>query len=181
MANDFRSVGQDDVGLVRNEIDRRDASLRQGQNGLRAVGVDAHNPELVKTSVAGVELAVGVGIEYRPQRLHVRCRCRVPIGKVDFLASVDFAVAVAVGVDRENAIAKPGPGHTRDLPVAIGVEELVGLAEPGDLDAVAVEVEKDGFGVAAVSAATASVRRSVARAGLCARRSGGITIAEISV
>ena len=95
------------ANLVLDEIDRGDPGLRQRLQRLRAVGVGDDELELRELRVAGVELAVMVGVEHVEQRLHVGGRRRVPFGEDDFVLLIDLPVIVGVKGEHARRRARP--------------------------------------------------------------------------
>ncbi|MDU1693069.1 MAG: hypothetical protein E6848_26130 [Bradyrhizobium sp.] len=142
LARDHRAVGERLRLGVRRQVDRGDAELAQRLQRRRAVSIGDEHLELVPAGIAGIELAVVVGIEDVGKRLHVGRRRRIPARELERLGIVDRAVARRV--IHQHAIARPGPRRAMLQPVANDVHERVGLIELGNVDAVAVQVEHDG-------------------------------------
>ena len=106
-----------------------------------AVGIGDHELELGEIGVAGVELAVVIGIEDVLQGLHVGGGAGVPIAE-DVLVGIDDGID-AIQVDEQHGIAGTGPGGA----VIVVVLPDLKMARRGqlrDVDALPKDVEHDG-------------------------------------
>ena len=142
LAEDPAAVRQGDAGLVGDEVDRPDAEFGQGLEHGGSIRVRDQHPELRPARVAGIELAVLVGVEDGAQGRQVAAGGWVPVGEDDLAALADRPVAV--GVDGQHPVAGPRPGGAVLVAVARQVEELVRRRLLGDGDPRARQVEDDG-------------------------------------
>ena len=141
LALDRRTIGKHDCLIVRRQIDRGDAQLGHRLELGRAVGIGDEDLELAPVGVAGVELAVVVGIEDVEQRLHVRRRGRIPHREVDLVRLVDDPVVIEI--EHKDAVTGAGPRRCMLIAVAGDVEIAVRRPELVDRDAVGVQIEND--------------------------------------
>jgi hypothetical protein len=141
LAENLRAVRQHIGIIIAGEVDRGDAELGQRLEGGGAIRVGHHHAELAPVCIAGIELAVMVGIEHILQRLHVRGRGRIPHGEIELVRRGDLAAAVEI--NRQHAIANAGPRRAILVAIPGRVEEGRGGAELGDVDALAGEIKYD--------------------------------------
>ena len=142
LARDLRAVRQRLGVVVSGQVDRGDAELAQGLEAGGAVGVGHQHAERAPLRVAGVELAVVVGVEHRLQRLHVGRRRGIPQREIILRRRGDGAGAG--GIEHQYAVADAGPGGAVLHAAAARVDERIGRRKLGDVDAVAGEIEHHG-------------------------------------
>ncbi len=99
--------------------------------------------ELAERRIGRVDLAVMVGVERRKRRQTVHIAATGKVRREDLAAIVDLAVAV--DIEREDAVTAGRPGDLVLVTVGIDVE-LDAVVERGQRDAVVVEVEDDRVG-----------------------------------
>lgn len=97
--------------------------------------------ELRPLRIAGIELAVAVGVEDMPQRLKVARRRRIPFREGKFARPRDLAVAVSI--DDKHADAGSGPSSTMLVAVTVEIQELRRGRQGLDAQAVAAQIKKN--------------------------------------
>ncbi len=144
------------MDIVGRQVDRRDAGLRQGLYRLGPVGIGHHQLEVGKVRVAGVQLAIVIGIEHVEQGLHVGRGGRVPILERDLIGLRD-RIGV-VGIEEEHRVAGSRPGRAVLEAVAGRIDEDIRRGQLGNVDAVAREVENDRPVATGIASAAAIIR-----------------------
>ena len=150
LAGGADAVGIEDGVAVARQMFGQEflAGLVDMMGNERAVGIGDEDLEAGESRVAGVELAIVVGVEDVGERLHVVRRCGVPESELDLVRLPD--TGPACGVVDEHAISGAGPGGLLLRPIVRHVEEHVRRRQRRDLDPVAGQIEDDG--VAGISA-----------------------------
>jgi hypothetical protein len=142
LAVDRRAIGEYLGDVIRGQIDRGDARLRQGFDRGRAIGIRDHQFEFGEIRIAGVETAVVIGVEHVLQRLQVgRCR-RIPIGENDLVRIGDLVGVVRI--EEKHRIARARPSRAIFKAIARKVDKRVRRRQRRDVDSLARQIEDDG-------------------------------------